>query len=269
MSTGRFAKREKICFASKHGGLIDDRIKKEGSVISVILLDWDSEFFGFPVAQVDLKNESPNASVLRERIAAIGCRLCYIFSHDATGDIIAATAGARMVDRRTLLQREVSLSDNSIPAGFDDTATSADLSRLRELALQSAQFSRFRVDPAMPPDAWIRLYERWADNSLTGAMADAVLVERVAGDIAGMLTVRCCDGEGIIGLFAVDEAARGRGIGRSLLARGLAWFAEQGCRKASVVTQGDNLAALRVYERAGYRIGDVTGVHHLWLSPEE
>lgn len=235
-------------------------------MLSVTLLEWDSEFFGFPVARVDLKNAVSDAAVLRNQISATGCRLCYIFSHDAAGDAIAVAAGARLVDRRTLLLREVPVVGDSPPPAFDDTATSADLPRLRQLALQSAQFSRFRLDPAMPPDGWKRLYERWADNSVFGVMADTVLVTRVAGNIAGMLTVKCQNGEGTIGLFAVDEAARGRGVGSSLLARGLTWFAARGCRRASVVTQGENLAALRAYERADYHIGDVTGVYHLWLS---
>jgi ribosomal protein S18 acetylase RimI-like enzyme len=140
---------------------------------------------------------------------------------------------------------------------------------LRALALQSAQFSRFRIDPAMPPDAWVRLYERWADNCLTGTMADAVLVARIDGNVAGMLTVGCRDGAGTIGLFAVDESARGRGFGTALLERGSAWFTGRGCNSVSVVTQGDNIAALRVYERAGYVIADVSDVYHLWLSPKE
>lgn len=234
---------------------------------AVMQLEWDSEFFDFLVAKVDVQGEIPDASVLRNKIAASGCRLCYVFTHDAAGDAIAAAMGAKLVDRRTLLRRALPSNGRSETVATDsDAAVSGDLPRLRALALQSAQFSRFRTDPAMPADAWVRLYERWADNSLAGTMADAVLVARIDGNVVGMLTVGCRDGAGTIGLFAIDEAARGRGLGTALLERGSTWFAEHRCESVSVVTQGDNLAAQRVYKRAGYEVADVTGVHHLWLS---
>lgn len=234
---------------------------------AVTLLEWDSDFFGFPIAKVSLQNEIVGASVLRDKIVATGCRLCYIYAEDVAGNATAAALGAKLVDRRTLLRRALpsSVGDKTIVCD-GDIATLSDLPRLRALSLQSAQFSRFRTDPAMPTDAWVRLYERWADNSLAGTMADAVLVARFAGEVVGMLTVGCREGAGTIGLFAVDEAVRGRGLGTALLDRGSAWFSEQGCTTASVVTQGDNLAAQRLYERAGYDIIEVTDVYHLWLA---
>lgn len=239
----------------------------EITMAAVTLLEWDSEFFGFPIAKTSLQNEISDVSLLRDAIVATGCRLCYIYAEDVAGNATAIAMGAKLVDRRTLLRRALSPKDGRKTGVCDgDIAIPSDLPRLRELALQSAQFSRFRTDPAMPTDAWVRLYERWADNSLAGTMADAVLVVRVAGEVVGMLTVGCRDGAGTIGLFAVDQTARGRGFGTALLDRGSAWFSEQGCTTASVVTQGDNLAAQRLYERAGYAIAEVTDVYHLWLA---
>jgi ribosomal protein S18 acetylase RimI-like enzyme len=83
-----------------------------------------------------------------------------------------------------------------------------------------------------------------------------------------MLTVACRDGAGSIGLFAVDAAARGRGIGKALLQDGKRWFLAHGCATAWVVTQGDNLPALHAYRQAGYCVKRTTFVHHLWLNPE-
>lgn len=235
----------------------------------VTLLDWDSEFFGFPIAKVSLQNPIADASALRDEIVATGCRLCYIYAQDVAGNATAGAIGAKLVDRRTLLRRALPPKDGcKTIVCDDDIATPSDLPELRALALQSAQFSRFRTDPAMPTDAWVRLYERWADNSLAGTMADAVLVVRLDGKVVGMLTVGCREGAGTIGLFAVDEVARGRGFGTALLDRGSAWFSGQGCTTASVVTQGDNLGAKRLYQRAGYDIAEVTDVYHLWPASE-
>lgn len=235
-------------------------------MIEVTELEWDSNFFGFPVAKVDLQNQLPDASRLLDLITNNGCRLCYIFTHDEDGDVIAVATGASLVDRRTLLQHTLS-RDNvmTMPGGTQGIANLSDLPRVRALALQSAKYSRFRIDPAMPSQAWVRLYETWADNSLKGSMADAVLVERIGGIISGMVTVSCRNGEGVIGLLAVDESARGRGLGTTLLQRGADWFLNRGCHTASVVTQGDNDVAMRLYQRAGYVVANVTSVSHLWL----
>ena len=229
-------------------------------------LEWDSEFFGFPVGEIDLRQGCGDLAALRDEIASSGYRLCYVLTHDADGDATAAAIGATLVDRRTLMQR--SLDHRSVEDRRDseeDFASSTDLARVRSLALQSAEFSRFRTDHRMPPDAWLRMYERWADNSMSGTMADAVLVARINGDVVGVLTVSSREDLGKIGLFAVDAAARGRGLGAALLARGAAWFARRGCQSVLVVTQGDNIGAQRVYERAGYVIAAVTNVDHLWL----
>ncbi len=235
-------------------------------MVAVTPLQWDSAFFGFPVARLDLTGELPPPSTLRAAVAAAGNRLCYVLTHDTAGDAVAVAMGGLLADRRTELRRP--LSPHARGGSDDgDIATHADLPQLRALALQSAQFSRFRTDPRMPPDAWVRLYERWADNSLAGTMADAVLVARINNMVVGMSSVGCRDGIGTIGLLAVDEAARGRGLGMALLERSAAWFADRDCTDASVVTQGDNLAALRLYERAGYHIADVTNVYHFW-SPD-
>lgn len=230
------------------------------------LIDWDSDFFGFPIACADLLERSDDPNALRRRIVETGARLCYVFTRDAEEDALASAAGATLVDRRTTLELSISADPPLGEMGdANECATLDDCAQVRKLALQSAEFSRFRRDLLMPPDGWVRLYERWADNSLQGWMADCVLVERVGEEIVGIVTVGGSDGAGTIGLFAVDEAARGQGFGAKLLKRSTHWFAAKGCSTASVVTQGDNVAALRLYRRAGYQVANVLGVHHLWM----
>jgi len=80
-----------------------------------------------------------------------------------------------------------------------------------------------------------------------------------------MITLQRKGEQGSIGLFAVDERARGRGYGARLLERARRWLETRDCRHATVVTQGDNASALRVYDRAGYRVMTQESVFHLWL----
>lgn len=61
--------------------------------------------------------------------------------------------------------------------------------------------------------------------------------------------------------LGVDEAYRGRGLGRYLLRRGLYVLRQKGYRHASICVIGDNYRALQLYTNEGYRIIDWT---HAW-----
>jgi dTDP-4-amino-4,6-dideoxy-D-galactose acyltransferase len=140
-----------------------------------------------------------------------------------------------------------------------------DLAQLRALAVASGASSRFMLEERLPAGKAAELYERWMDNSLTGALAAKVLVAVRAGAVVGMVTVGERAGAADIGLIAVDEAARGGGVGGALVAAALAWGRSAGLDQATVVTQGHNRAACALYERCGYAVRDTVQVYHAWL----
>jgi ribosomal protein S18 acetylase RimI-like enzyme len=114
------------------------------------------------------------------------------------------------------------------------------------------------------------MYRLWIERSLRGEMADAVLVAdlsngTLSAPLAGLISLEETAGTGSIGLIAVAQEARGRGVGTALLAAAHRWMLARGAQQARVVTQADNLPACRLYERAGYRLADVRHVFHFWL----
>jgi GNAT superfamily N-acetyltransferase len=105
----------------------------------------------------------------------------------------------------------------------------------------------------------------WIEKSCRG-WADAVLVaDDGAGRATGYATCHL-DGSkhGHIGLFAVREDVRGKGIGERLLRAGLAWFSSSGVTSMSVATQGRNVRALQFYLGGGLSIRSVELWFHLW-----
>jgi ribosomal protein S18 acetylase RimI-like enzyme len=58
----------------------------------------------------------------------------------------------------------------------------------------------------------------------------------------------------------VTERARGRGVGTALVAEAVRRFDEAGCGEVRVVTDADNLAAIRAYAKAGIG-GDLICLH--------
>ncbi|MOA67342.1 putative acetyltransferase [compost metagenome] len=52
--------------------------------------------------------------------------------------------------------------------------------------------------------------------------------------------------------MVVDAAARGAGVGSALLEQAIAHAREIGCRRLTLLTDADNLAAQRFYGRQGF-----------------
>lgn len=143
---------------------------------------------------------------------------------------------------------------------------------IRELAVSSGEWSRFRIDSNIPRSVFEGMFQAWITNSVNRSLADEVFVAKDtdSGDIVGIITLKMRPGnETNIGLLAVSRAHRRRGIASMLLHRAALWCLEQSgwdpAAKLSVVTQGANKVACSCYEKFGFRIGLTQDVYHVWL----
>lgn len=240
--------------------------------ISCRRLAWDSDQFGIEVARIEPAQMNPDA--LRTSLEACeraGMELAY-WTVDPRDDALNAAAlmlGGLLVDQRCVYERLVTPGEGVLRPG--QTAEARLLSArsrelLAQLALQSGEQSRFKVDSNMPDGAWEGLYRAWMNRSLTHEIAEAVLIETDGDDPIGMITLARSETSGVIGLFGVDGSQRGRGVGTALLSRALDWFQRAGCERVEVATQGDNSGARRVYERAGFHLASRSNVFHFWMN---
>jgi len=230
------------------------------------LLAWDSGLFGFPVARLRPEALGPAAIAgALQGLAADGVRLAYaIFPWgDAAAEAAMAACGARRVDRKVTYRTALPPESPWPPEVVRWTAPEPSPA-LEALALASGHLSRFKVDPQIPPRVFTELYLTWIRRSVRGELADAVLVTWDGERLTGMVTIGRKGDAGVIGLIAVADGLRGRGLGRKLMQAAEAWCRQQGLAALEVVTQGDNQAACALYEaQGGVRVGDVA-VHHLW-----
>ena len=233
-------------------------------------LPWDSQFFGFTVGQVvggtlDL----PRSRAILDWCTAEEVTLLYFLADDDVSSwAVAAEAGFRAVDLRVelVLDRAWPRLPAAVPLAplVLREATEGDLGELLPIAASVHTDSRFFADPLVPRRQAQDLFRLWLRRSVEHAIADVVFVADLEGQAAGYLTATLADGAGRIGLVGVGEGARGRGIGLAMVQHALAWFAAGGAREVSVVTQGRNILAQRVYQRCGFLTNAVRVWFHRW-----
>lgn len=238
----------------------------------VEFLPWDSEFFGRRIAKIKPNDFDAAAGrrvlewCARERIECL-----YFLADPSAAEAMAwvQEAGFRVMDIRATLRIDVRAAGSAGNFGVEAANVApcqpGDLAALRRIARVSHRDSRFYADPSLRGAAG-DLFETWIRKSCEG-YADAVFVAERDGAPAGYITLHYSSpSDSRIGLFAVDPQARGRGIGRRLIGRGLEWLCAQGASESRVVTQGRNRGALRLYQNAGFRVESLQLWYHLWLN---
>jgi dTDP-4-amino-4,6-dideoxy-D-galactose acyltransferase len=236
------------------------------------LLEWDSEFFGRRIARVGSRRlDAATWRALREscRELAVECLYFLCDSGDQSSIRAAEEAGFGFVDVRLTLERRfdsLPRDEHTAEEGLR-LACQQDIAALRSIAEVSHRDTRFHADSHFPADRCDELYRTWIAKSCQG-YADAVWVAGPAGRPTGYITCHVDPPDlGRIGLFAVATEAQGMGLGRRLVDAALEWLARQGASRVTVVTQGRNIQAQRVYQRAGFRTHLVECWYHRWFQP--
>jgi dTDP-4-amino-4,6-dideoxy-D-galactose acyltransferase len=239
------------------------------------LLPWDTDFFGVRIARVEAASLT-DADVAELRAwaerEAVDCIYFLAGAADTPSVRAAERGGFALTDLRVTLERSLPPGElEASESGTDPSigqAEPGDVDTLASIARGSHRDSRFYADGHFPPERCDDFYEQWIRNSC-GDFADVVLVARREGAACGYISGHLEAGRiGRIGLIAVAERARGLSLGPRLVEASLRWFAEAGCERVAVTTQGRNTRAQRLYENAGFRTRSVELWFHLWPGPD-
>jgi len=238
---------------------------------SFIHLEWDTKFFGFGVARI-MRNELDEAELSKtlEMLRDNNYRLVYwqipISKHESS--LIAQVHGGFLADEKiTYVQELIGISDlrrTSEYTAFPYSGRTPDAALIK-LALRSGEYSRFRFDPKFPRELCDRLFTCWITRSVSKEIAWEVLVIKEQNELLGLVTLGAKGERADIGLVAVVEQARRKGIGRALVTDANRHFAKRGYTQVQVVTQRSNLGACCLYESCGYKIDKIENVFHFWL----
>ncbi|PJF27356.1 MAG: hypothetical protein CUN53_04375 [Phototrophicales bacterium] len=229
------------------------------------LLEWDSAFFDMRLARV----MGDDLGEARRWCAEHEIDGAYLLIDSAQLDLIqsAERHGFHLVDVRVTLDRSLDNAD-IVPIGDRvRPATIEDIPTLESIARVNYGMTRFSVDPHFPQDRVEAMYAYWIAKSVNGG-ANITWITCDENVVTGYLSCLLDKTEGQIGLVGIDPAHQNRGAGSALVCAGLRWFAEHGAQRVSVVTQGRNIAAQRLYQKHGFRTASVMLWYHWWARDQ-
>lgn len=238
----------------------------------VRVLPWDSEYFGFQVAFVEKRTITPaeqeevEAFAKREKVVLLQY-LCDC--QDQQSVRTAEAAGYSFVDIRYTLKRSLiaDIPPAELGAYAAGRATEADIPVLRAIAHDAYRDSRYYYDGNFDREKIISFYQEWVEKGVRGMLEDYAEVLYDNGTPVAFCTVkRITDKEAKIGLFGVDGAKRGKGLGTKLLRHALQQLRNDGAETVSVVTQGRNYAGQRLYQTCGFTTELLELWYHKWYK---
>ena len=220
----------------------------------VTILEWDSRFFGVPIARTEVQGDTVSAAV--EEALDLGVQCLYVVipnAHPASLED-AMRRGGHLVDLRLTLELDRS---TPFPRGVRE-ARDDDMALLVPHARSLSLSSRFRADPRFPPETVEAMYEIW----LRRCMRDGVVVVPT-GAVGGFVGARPEADLLLVDLVFVDAASRGEGLAARLVQAAVAGAPGH---RARVATQAWNIAAQRLYHALGFRPSSLEAIVHLWLD---
>lgn len=233
-------------------------------------LAWDSAFFEMRIARIPgcrLTDDSLKAALDWCSANQIRCLYFLAAADDRKTIALAQSANFDFVDIRVTLA--VTLAAGREDAGPSvagiRTYRQGDLDALKSIASRAHRDSRFFFDGRFSASSCELLYATWIEKSCRDPR-QVVFVAEENGEASGYCTCSIDDaGVGHIGLLAVAEHARGRGLGNGLTSAALAHFRRQQVARVEVVTQGRNTQAARLYQKTGFIIHSLMLWYHKWF----
>ncbi|OQX96938.1 MAG: hypothetical protein B6I24_10435 [Bacteroidetes bacterium 4572_128] len=231
-------------------------------------LEWDSNFFQKKIAKItdinNLLNEEVNE--ILEILKSKKYNLVYFFSKKERNsfDKILKKYNGKILDKKVTYLKTMSKRD-ILSSEIVKYKLNYPTNDLIKLAIDAGIYSRFNIDENIKKYKFEELYKNWIINSVNKSIAKDVLVYNYKNKIIAMVTLGEKNNIADIGIIAVNENFRGKGIGKKLILSAENWAIENNFKKLQVVTQKDNINACKFYENSGYKISKTEYIYHFWL----
>lgn len=221
-------------------------------------IDWDSTFFGYAIGKIDLSKDNVFSELDIEQSKF---DLIYVFS-----DQIIPTLQDKLVDQKVtfelLLENSNEINKINI---YPFNSVKYSKKQLEQLVIESGVFSRFKLDLNFKNNEFEKLYLEWLKQSVNGNYALELFVAKNKETLSGFITIQKVSEEiATIGLIAVNKSCRGEGIAKELIIKAINYCKENKFTTLEVATQKENIPAMNLYNKLGFREKKIKYIYHIW-----
>jgi len=247
---------------------LDFKISSIAELVTV--LDWDSKFWGFPVAYLSCMHLTENIyKKVHAFITAKNIRLVeYLCNcHDKRSVNLAERNKFTFTDIRTTFIKKIKQQNQaSLPKGFSfRQARPQHIPQLGEITKNLFVHSRYAFDEHFDPAKVDLFYKIWVEKGVHGKLDDECWCLFDKDDPVAFCTVRYGQERSAhIGIMGVHKKYCGKGLGKKLLCFVFDMLLSKGVASVTVVTQGRNIAAQNLYQSVGFRTKATELWYHKW-----
>jgi len=230
-------------------------------------LEYDSNKFGYKVAELININSKQELKDSLLELKEDNYKLCYfMFNTDENEkQLWANELNGWFADVKVTLSKALNIENITDIKDIEKYQSNELNGDLLSLAYQSGFESRFKRDPNLKNNEFKKLYYDWIKKSITGEIADYVLVSYQDNKIIGFITVKLEQPFARIGLIAVNESYHSQGIGKKLLKKAEFISYQNNCEKINVSTQEANINAINFYLKNQYSVVARKNIYHFSL----
>ena len=238
------------------------------------LTPWDTECFGFTVAQIDVftcLNSHITHSDLQSffqwldqnDIQFVSCRLPYNRLEES---MLLESSGFRFVE--TALHPYLNLPDPRYQDTDDfsiELATQDDLAIMEDIAAHAFTHGRIHADPRLGTTLGNKRYSRWVRNTLSHPSQQLIKITNKEHDIIALFITEISSDQSMYWhLTTIAPQFQGQGYGWSIWRAMLSRHSQEGMRSVRTTITAGNVPVLNLYSKLGFRFLPPEMTYH-WI----
>jgi len=246
--------------------------KKNPSANDIRKLEWDSQFFGFPIGRLHADNMAvEQLGKILEHAGQVKPQFIELFCDISDHESIFSceNSGFHLADVRILFKKNplVSAATGSLPEGLcfkkaDDVA-SDQLKKISKSLFENSRYYRYRKFDRERIDL---LFQTWIEKAVLGEFDDECYCIFDDAEILAFCSLKYNGHAASIGLFGVNPGHKNRGLGTMLLSYVFDLLFNRGITGVTCITQGRNSGAMRLYQENGFTAAKLTLCYYRWLE---
>lgn len=232
------------------------------------ILEWDSNFFDFRVAMINSFDSIQEFSLLKKELKFHQIKLAYMFCKPKSEyDKVMKSSNIFLADEKVTFSHLLNeINDDIDYSSIKEYQDSIVTDKMLDIAIQTSEYSRFRVDDNFKNEEFKKMYFQWIKNAVVNKGNDRLFVYEEDKALKGLIYLKEINSKiGSISLIGVDQGYRGEKIGSKLINKAKKHFKDIGKNEVHVITQKQNVLACNFYQKNGFNLIDTTNVYHLWL----